>query len=80
MAQLTAAALETALNGSDTNRKFFQVMKSVQNGTTSQFLVLALCYASSRPSVKTGTTRWCTTTDANGTTTQRDAVYTAMAN
>lgn len=80
MAQLTAAAMETALNGSDTNRKFFQVMKSKNNGATSQFLVLALCYASTRSTVRPGVTRWCTTTDADATNTQRDAVYTAMAN
>lgn len=80
MAQLTAAALETSLNGSDTNRRFFQVVKSVNNGATSQFYVIALCYNSGRPSIKHGTSRWCTTTDANATTVQRDAVYTAMAN
>ena len=80
MAQLTAAALETSLNGSDTNRKFFQVVKSVNNGATSQFYVIALCYAAARSTVKPGTARWCTTTDANATTVQRDAVYAAMAN
>jgi len=80
MAQLTAAELETSLNGSDTNRRFFQVVKSRNNGATSQFYVIALTYATARPSVKPGTSRWCTTTDADGTTTQRDAVYTAMAN
>ena len=80
MAQLTAQALEDSLNGSDTNRRFFQVTKSVNNGATSQFYVIALTYASARSTVKPGTARWCTTTDANGTTTQRDAVYTAMAN
>lgn len=80
MAQLTAAALETALNGSDTNRRYFQVIKSVNNGTTSQFYVTALTYATARPAVKNGTTRWCTTTDSDATNTQRDAVYTAMAN
>ena len=80
MAQLTAAALETSLNGSDTNRRFFQVVKSVNNGATSQFYVIALTYASARSTVKPGTARWCTTTDANSTTAQRDAVYTAMAN
>lgn len=80
MAQLTAAALETSLNGSDTNRRFFQVVKSVNNGATSQFYVIALTYASARSTVRPGTARWCTTTDADSTTTQRDAVYTAMAN
>ena len=80
MAQLTAAALETSLNGSDTNRRFFQVVKSVNNGATSQFYVIALTYASARSTVRPGTARWCTTTDADSTATQRDAVYTAMAN
>lgn len=80
MAQLTAAALETSLNGSDTNRRYFQVVKSVNNGATSQFYVTALTYDTSRPAIKHGTSRWCTTTDANATTVQRDAVYTAMAN
>ena len=80
MAQLTAAALEASLNGSDTNRRFFQVVKSVNNGATSQFYVIALTYATARPTIKNGTARWCTTTDSDGTTTQRDAVYTAMAN
>jgi len=80
MAQLTAAQLETSLNGSDTNRRFFQVVKSVNNGLTSQFYVIALTYATARSTVRPGTARWCTTTDSDGTTTQRDAVYTAMAN
>ena len=80
MAQLSAAALETSLNGSDTNRRYFQVMKSINLGATTMFYVTALTYNATRATVKPGTSRWCTTTDANGTTTQRDAVYTAMAN
>ena len=80
MAQLSAAALETSLNGSDTNRRYFQVMKSINLGATTMFYVTALTYDATRTTVKPGTSRWCTTTDADGTTTQRDAVYTAMAN
>ncbi len=80
MAQLTAAALEAALNGSDTNRRFFQVTKSYDLGATSMYYVTALTYSSSRSTVKPGTSRWCTTTEADATNTHRDAVYTAMAN
>ena len=80
MAQLSAAALETSLNGSDTNRRYFQVMKSINLGATTMFYVTALTYDATRTTVKPGTSRWCTTTDADATTTQRDAVYTAMAN
>lgn len=81
MAQLTAAALEAALNGSDTNRRFFQVMKSRSlTATTDMFYVLALTYAAARSTVKPGTARWCTVTNTDTTNQQRDAVYTAMAN
>ena len=86
MAQLSAAALETSLNGSDTNRRYFQVTKSVNSrsiggsGTTTMFYVTALTYNASRTTVKPGTSRWCTTTDADITIDQRNAVYTAMAN
>ena len=80
MAQLSAAALETSLNGSDTNRRYFQVMKSINLGATTMFYVTALTYDATRTTVKPGTSRWCTTTDADATNTQRDAVYTAMAN
>lgn len=81
MAQLTAAALETALNGSDTNRRFFQVTKSrALTATTDMFYVLALTYDSSRSTVRPGTSRWCTVTNTQTTNQQRDAVYTAMAN
>ena len=80
MAQLTAAALEAALNGSDTNRRYFQVTKSINLGATTMWYVTALTYSSSRSTVRPGRSRWCTTTNANATNTQRDAVYTAMAN
>jgi len=81
MAQISAATLEASLNGSDTNRKFFQVVKSQSlTATTDMFYVIALCYSSSRSTVKPGTSRWCTTTNTNTTAQQRDQVYTAMAN
>lgn len=81
MPQISAQTLEDSLNGADTNRKFFQVMKSqVLTGTTDMFYVQALCYAVSRPAVRPGTTRWCTTANTQTTAQQRDAVYTAMAN
>ena len=81
MAQISAATLEAALNGTDTNRRFFQVTKSrALTATTDQFYVTALTYSSSRSTVKPGTSRWCTTTNSQTTNQQRDAVYTAMAN
>ena len=81
MAQISAATLEASLNGSDTNRKFFQVVKSqALTATTDQFYVIALCYAATRSTVKPGTSRWCTTTNTQTTALQRDAVYAAMAN
>ena len=52
MAQLTAAALEAALNGSDTNRRFFQVTKSYDLGSTSMYYVTALTYSSSRSTIR----------------------------
>jgi len=81
MAQISAQTLEDSLNGSDTNRKFFQVVKSMSlTSTTDMFYVIALCYASTRSTVRPGTSRWCTTTNTQTTAQQRDAVYTAMAN
>ena len=81
MAQISAQTLEDSLNGSDTNRKFFQVTKSqALTATTDMFYVTALCYASTRSTVRPGTSRWCTTTNTQTTAQQRDAVYTAMAN
>ena len=81
MAQISAATLETSLNGSDTNRKVFQVTKSQSlTATTDMFYVIAGVYASTRSTVKPGTARWCTTTNTQTTAQQRDAVYTAMAN
>lgn len=81
MAQISAATLEASLNGSDTNRKFFQVTKSqVLTATTDMFYVIAGVYVTARPAVRAGTARWCTTTNTQTTAQQRDAVYTAMAN
>ena len=81
MAQISAATLEASLNGTDTNRRFFQVTKSrALTATTDQFYVTALTYSSSRSTIRPGRSRWCTTTNTGTTAQQRDEVYTAMAN
>ncbi len=81
MARISAATLETSLNGSDTNRRYFQVDKSVAlSTTTDMFHVTALTYDATRSTVRSGTTRWCATTNTGTTAQQRDEVYTAMAN
>lgn len=81
MAQISAQTLEDSLNGTDTNRRYFQVSKSVSlTSTTDMFYVIALTYDATRSTVRPGTSRWCTTTNTQTTAQQRDAVYTAMAN
>ena len=81
MARITAAALETALNGTDTNRKYFQVIKSEWRTTLlDAFLVQAGVYQTANPAIRHGTTRWCVTTVSGDAAAQATEVITAMAN